>query len=182
MRDEHPDVWLGRRLGKGPRAEEGEEAAANSRRRGWRVYLLVLLPVAVFLLWNSVNINGWNDLLYVGGFVVLSCGGGALVEYTRVSGHHRYAFTSVVVAYVGAVIAALCLAVTQPPQLPLVEVESERGAAHDCSEVSSDELYVLVHQSEDYWFVYNQEGLLALPNQQAEVVRFLECPGYLDRG
>lgn len=39
-------------------------AVAAPGRRGWMVYLLLLLPVAVLLLWNSLTLRGWHDLMF----------------------------------------------------------------------------------------------------------------------
>ena len=40
----------------------------------WGPYLLVLLPVAVILAYNSVPLDGWEDAPYVAGFLVFSIG------------------------------------------------------------------------------------------------------------
>ena len=86
-----------------------------------------------------------------------------------------------VVAYAGAVLAALCLATTQTPQLPLVEIDADRNAPNECAEVPADDLFVLLDKTEEYWYVYNKEGLFGLPNDDAEAIRFQECQEYLDR-
>lgn len=70
-------------LGRRPR----EESAVAPGQRRWMVYLLVLLPVAVLMLWNSVTVHSWADLVYFIGFFVLSAGGGIMVGYIRWSRH-----------------------------------------------------------------------------------------------
>jgi hypothetical protein len=62
-------------LGRQP----GEESAVVPGRRGWMVFLLVLLPVAVLMLWTSVTVHIRADLVYLIGFFVLSVGGGTLI-------------------------------------------------------------------------------------------------------
>ena len=36
-------------------------------------------------------------------------------------------------------------------------------------------------QADSFLYLYNKEGLLSLPEGQAETVRFRECQGYLNR-
>ncbi len=56
-----------------------ESALTAPARRGWMIYLLLLLPVAVWMLWNSVTLRGWHDLMFFIRFLVLSAGGGIVV-------------------------------------------------------------------------------------------------------
>ncbi len=161
-------------------AEESDLAAAPGRR-GWKVYLILLLPVAVLLLWNSVTVRGWHDLMPFIRFLVLSAVGGIVVGYMRLRGHRGHFHTSVAVAYVACVLGALSLATTQTPQLPLVEIEVDRGALHECSEVPEDNLFVMLEEADEYWFVYNEEGLFGLRKEETGDIRFLECAECLDR-
>ena len=85
------------------------------------------------------------------------------------------------VAYVGSIFAALSLASTQTPQLPLVEIEADRDRAHDCSEVRVDKLFVMLDETDEYWYLYSNEGLFGLRKEDKGDIRFLECQGYLDR-
>lgn len=158
-----------------------QSAVAAPGRRGWMVYLLLLLPVAVLLLWNSVTLRGWHDLMLFIRFLVLSAGGGIVVGYMRLRRRSQHFFTSVAVAYVGSIFGALSLASTQTPQLPLVEVEVDRGALHECSEVPAANLFVMMDETDEYWYVYNKEGLFGLRKEDTGDIRFLECQGYLDR-
>ena len=83
---------------------------------------------------------------------------------------------------VGGVAAAACLAATQPPPLPLVEIRAERNAPVACSEVPTEDMFVMLDRSDSFLYVYNKkEGLLSLPDAEAETVRFRECQEYLDR-
>jgi hypothetical protein len=158
-----------------------QSAVAAPGRRGWIVYLLLLLPVAVLLLWNSVTLRGWHDLKLFIRFLVLSAGGGILVGYMRLRGRRQHLFTSVAVAYTGSILGALSLASTQTPQLPLVEIEVDRGALQECSEVPADNLFVMLDEADEYWYVYNKEGLFGLRKEDTGDIRFLACQGYLDR-
>jgi hypothetical protein len=147
----------------------------------WRLYVIVLLPSAVFLLWNTLTVNGWNEIKYVAGFLALSIGSGVAMGYAMTRGQRSHFFAGLMVAYAGSVLAALCIAAIQSPQLPLVEVDAKTNKAIPCSEVQPDKLFVLLAESEAYWYVYNEEGLLALPNQDAQIIRYRDCPGYLGR-
>jgi hypothetical protein len=96
-------------------------------------------------------------------------------------GRRRHFFTGVLVAYVGSIVGALSLATAQTPQLPLVEIEVDRGALHECSEVPADNLFVMLEETDEYWFVYNQEGLFGLRKEDTGDIRILECKVYLGR-
>ena len=76
----------------------GQSAVAAPGRRGWMVYLLLLLPVAVLLVWNSVTLRGWHDLMFFIRFLVLSAGGGIVVGFIRLRGRRRQFFTGLAVA------------------------------------------------------------------------------------
>ena len=87
----------------------------------WLLYLLVLLPAAVFLAYNSVFVDAWSDLQFLAGFLVVSIGGGVLIGRVKVRGQDQWFFPGLVAAYVAAVFAALCIAALNVPTLPLVE-------------------------------------------------------------
>jgi hypothetical protein len=160
----------------------GEEPPAPVPLSGWwRLYVIVLLPAAVFLLWNTLTVSGWNEIKYVAGFFALSTGSGVAIGYAMTQGHRSYFYAGLMVAYAGSVLAALCIAAIQSPQLPLVEVDAKANKAIPCSEVEPDKLFVLLAESEAYWYVYNEDGLLALPNQDAKMIRYRDCPGYVGR-
>ena len=159
----------------------GQSAVAAPGRRGWMVYLLLLVPVAVLLVWNSVALRGWHDLMFFIRFLVLSAGGGIVVGFMRLRGRRQHFYTGVAVAYIASIVGALSLASTQTPQLPLVEKEVDRGALHECSEVPADNLFVILEETDEYWYVYNKEGLFGLRKEDTGDIRLLECQDYLYR-
>jgi hypothetical protein len=42
-------------------------------------------------------------------------------------------------------------------------------------------MFVMLDRSDSFLYLYNNEGLLSLPEGEAETVRFRECQGYLNR-
>jgi len=48
-------------------------------------------------------------------------------------------------------------------------------------ESTADNLFVMLEETDEYWFVYNEEGLFGLRKEDTGDIRFLECEGYLDR-
>jgi hypothetical protein len=165
-------------LGRSP----GEASAVDPGRRRWMLYLLLLIPLAVVVLWSSVRVNNATELAYFIGFFVFSAGAGLVFGYVRwVSAVERF-YLTMLAAYVGGVAAAACLAATQTPPLPLVEIRAERNAPLACSEVPTEDMFVMLDRSDSFLYVYNKkEGLLSLPDAEAETVRFRECQEYLDR-
>jgi hypothetical protein len=105
-----------------------ESAVAAPGRRGW-------------MMWNSVSVRGWVDLVPFISFLVMSAGGGIAVGCIRLRDRRQPFFTSLLVAYVGSILAALSLDSTQAPQLPLVEIEADKVTGHDCSEVPVENLF-----------------------------------------
>ena len=82
----------------------------------------------------------------------------------------------------GGIAAAVCLAATQTPPLPLVEIEADRNVTLACSEVATKNMFVMLDRSDSFLYLYNnKEGLLSLPEGMADTVRFRECQGYLNR-
>ena len=82
----------------------------------------------------------------------------------------------------GGVAAAICLAATQTPPLPLVEIRAERNETLACEEVPTKDMFVMLDRGDSFLYLYNdEEGLLSLPEGEAETVRFRECQGYLNR-
>lgn len=164
-------------LGKQP----GEDSEVLPGRRGWTVYLLLLLPVAVVVLWNSVRVNSVTDLAYFVGFLAFSAGLGLVLGYVRWRSDRETFFNTAVAAYVGAIVAAVCLAASQTPPLPLVEIRADRTAPRACSEVPAEDMFVMLDRSDSYLYLYNNEGLISLPDTDAETMLFRECQGYLER-
>ena len=161
--------------------EPGEASAVQPGRRGWMVYLLLLLPVAVVVLWNSVRVNSGTDLAYFVGFFVFSAGAGLVIGYVRWRSDQEHWYVSLLGAYAGAVIAAACLATSQTPPLPLVEIHADRIAPRACSEVPAEDMFVMLDRSDSFLYLYNNEGLVSLPDDDARTLLFRECQGYLDR-
>jgi hypothetical protein len=50
-----------------------------------------------------------------------------------------------------------------------------------CSEVPTNNMFVMLDRSDSFLYLYNNKGLISLPEGEAETVRFRECQGYLDR-
>ncbi len=145
------------------------------------LYLLLLMPLAVVVLWNSVRVSNATELAYFIGFFVFSAAAGLVFGYVRwASSEERY-YLTVLAAYVGGIAAAICLAATQTPPLPLVEIRADRNAPLACSKVSTNNMFVMLDRSDSFLYLYNKEGLLSLPDAEADTVRFRECQGYLNR-
>ena len=75
----------------------------------------------------------------------------------------------------------VCLAATQTPPLPLVELRAEKHATLACKEVPAKDMFVMLDRGDSYLYLYNEHGLLSLPEGDAGTLRFRECQGYLDR-
>src|SRR3712207_2787531 len=75
------------RLRRGHRPEGMPEG--GGRRGQWAIYLLILVLVAVFFVWNGLIIDTWSDVIAFGGFLVLSVGVGVGVGYMRARGSER---------------------------------------------------------------------------------------------
>ncbi len=165
-------------LGRRP----AEVSAVLPGRRGWMLYLLLLMPLSVVGLWSSVRVNGATELAYFIGFFVFSAAAGLVFGYVRWASTAEHFYLTMVVAYLGGIAAAICLAATQTPPLPLVETRADRNVTLACKEVPTEEMFVMLDRGDSFLYLYNnKEGLLSLPEGDAETVRFRECQGYLDR-
>jgi hypothetical protein len=162
--------------------EPGEASAVLPGRRGWMRYLLLLMPLAVVGLWSSVRVNGATELAYFIGFFVFSAAAGLVFGYVRWASTAEHFYLTMVVTYLGGIAAAICLAATQTPPLPLVETRADRNVTLACKEVPTEDMFVMLDRGDSFLYLYNnKEGLLSLPEGDAETVRFRECQGYLDR-
>ncbi len=161
--------------------EPGEASELRRGARGWMLYLVLLIPIAVVVLWNSVRINSWIDLSLFVAFFAFSGGGGLVLGYVRWRSNQEDFLAAAAATYAAAVVAALCLATSQTPQLPIVEIEAERIESRACPEVPAEDIYVMLDRADEFLYVYNREGLLSLPDSEAETLRFRECQEYLDR-
>jgi hypothetical protein len=166
------------RLGREP-AEVSAVGRGGPRR--WMLYLLLLMPVAVVVLWLSIRVNNATEVALFVGFFVLSAGAGLVIGYVRWISAEESWVLSMLAAYVGGIAAAACLAATQTPPLPLVQIRADREAPLACSEVPTDDMFVMLDRYDTFLYVYSKEGLLTLPDIEAEITRFQECQGYLDR-
>jgi hypothetical protein len=66
-----------------------EEKPEGGGRVRWAIYLLILLPLAAFLIGYDVIINDWADVIALTSFFGLSAGVGVLVGYMRARGSRR---------------------------------------------------------------------------------------------
>jgi hypothetical protein len=66
---------------------------------------------------------------------VFSAGAGLVIGYVRWMSAESSYYLSVLAAYVGGVAAAVCLAASQSPPLPLVEIRADRNVTLACSKV-----------------------------------------------
>ncbi|MER7975329.1 hypothetical protein ABTX35_41075 [Streptomyces sp. NPDC096080] len=51
---------------------------------------------------------------------------------------------------------------------------AEREEPVPCQEIPVDNLFVMLDRSDSYLSLYNREGMLSLPEGEAELVRFRE--------
>jgi hypothetical protein len=66
-----------------------EEKPEGGGRVRWAIYLLILLPLAAFLIGYDVIINDWADVIALTSFFGLSAGVKVLVGYMRARGSRR---------------------------------------------------------------------------------------------
>ncbi len=163
--------------------EPGEvSAVGKGGRRRWMLYLILLMPLAVMGVWSSVRVSNVTELAYFIGFFVFSAAAGLVFGYVRWASSVERFYLTMGAAYLGGVAAAICLAATQTPPLPLVETRADRNVTLACKEVPTEEMFVMLDRGDSFLYLYNnKEGLLSLPEGDAETVRFRECQGYLDR-
>ena len=168
--------WQKRRKRSGRSSANASDKGEIRRTLRWSLYLLPLLPLAIFQIWG---ISGGNferpfDITFLLGFLVFSLGGGALAGYIREHrSHRRGSYSSLIVGYIGALLATLCLSALSDPALPQVEIDTaEVGAPLDCSGASDEQRFVMLSQSGPYWYVYNQGGLFAFTMDTAHHLRF----------
>ena len=172
-------------------SENSSDRRESRRVLRWSLYLLPLLPVAILSAVGEVNFDQPVDFIFLFGFILFSCGGGALAGYIREHRYHRGPFSGLVVAYIGAILAALCISAMSEPALPQIEIDTANvGAPLDCSAASDKQRFVLLSQSGPYLYVYNKEGLFAFTMDTTQHIRYrdtlnsrykdtliTECPG-----
>ena len=83
---------------------EPAQASAVSKGgpRRWMLYLLLLMPLAVVVLWNSVRVSNATEMAYFIGFFVFSSGAGLVIGYVRWMSAESSYYLSVLAVYVGA--------------------------------------------------------------------------------
>ena len=145
------------------------------------LYLLLLIPLAVVGIWTSVRVSNATEVAYFLGFFVFSAAAGLVIGYVRWMSAESSYYLSVLAVYVGGIAAVVCLAASQTPPLPLVEIRADRNAPLACSKVPTNNMFVMLDRSDSFLYLYNDKGLISLPEGEAETVRFRECQGYLDR-
>ena len=67
-------------LGREP-AEASDVGKGGQRR--WMLYLLLLMPLAVVVLWNSVGVHDATELVFFVGFFAFSAAAGMVFGYVR---------------------------------------------------------------------------------------------------
>ena len=167
--------WQKRRKRSGRSSIKASDRAEIRRVLRWSLYLLPLLPLAIFQIWSwsGGNLDRPFDIAFLLGFLAFSLGGGALAGYIREHSSFRGSYSSLIVGYVGALLATLCLSALSNPALPQVEIDTAQvGAPLDCSGASDSQRFVMLSQSGPYWYVYNQGGLFAFTMDTAHHLRF----------
>lgn len=167
--------WQKRRKRSSSFENSGDRGGEIRKVLRWSLYLLPLLPVAIFQIWgmSGGNLDRPLDIMFLVGFLLFSLGGGALAGYIREHSYFGGSYSSLIVGYVGALLAALCLSALSDPALPQVQIDTaEVGAPLDCSEASDEQRFVMLSQSGPYWYVYNQGGLFAFTMDTAHHIRF----------
>jgi hypothetical protein len=77
-------------------------AVGKGGPRRWMLYLLLLMPLAVVGVWNSVRVSNATELAYFIGFFVFSAGAGLVIGYVRWMSAESSYYLSVLAVYVGA--------------------------------------------------------------------------------
>jgi hypothetical protein len=155
-------------------SENSSDRRESRRVLRWSLYLLPLLPLAILQSTSDVNFDRPGHIIVLFGFIVFACGGGALAGYIRDHRYSRGSYSGLIVAYIGALLATLCLSALSDPALPQVEIETaqEVGAPLDCSQASDRQRFVMLAQSGPYLYVYNKGGLFAFTMDTSHHIRY----------
>jgi hypothetical protein len=155
--------------GKGQQEEEGYAAYFLSRwehlkrweQLFWYLSVLILLPLVVLWLWSEFPVDTWYDLPFMGGYFIFSALGGIVLGYIRFWGHDRLWHHGLVIAFVGSILAGLCLSALELPlDLPYVEVGASQSWPGD---LPSSSEYRLLNSDPQNLYVYNREsGIIAI--------------------
>jgi hypothetical protein len=163
------------------RSPSGVSEVGKAGARRWTLLLLLLIPLAVVVTWTTVRVSNAAELAFFIGFFGFSAAAGLAIGYVRWRSDVENFYWTMLAVYAGGIAAAVCLAATQTPQLPLVEIMAEREEPAPCQDVPVDHFFVMLDRSDSYLSLYNREGMLSLPESEADIVRFRECQEYLDR-
>ena len=143
----------------------------------WLLYLLILLPAAAFLAYNSIYVNAWYDILFLASFLVFSTRGGVLIGHVKVRGHDQWFFPGLAAAYVAAAFAAVCIAALNAPTLPLVEANAESDTLPHCSELPKERTVAKVSAAPNLVYLYNESGFFALSVFDVQPLQYhKDCP------
>ena len=167
--------WQKRRKRSGRSSETSSDRREGRRALRWSLYLLPLLPLALFQIWDMSggNFDRPFDQIFLFGFLLFSFGGGTLAGYLSDNSYYRGSYSSLVVTYIGGLLAALCLSALSDPALPQVQIDTAQvGAPLDCSEASDEQRFVLLSLTGPYWYVYNEGGLFAFTMDNSHHIRY----------
>ena len=117
------------------------------------------------------------------GFLVFSIGGGVLIGYTRHRNLEGFFLTGLAVAYAGSILAALCIAPLDVPDLPLMHIDARVGDAEGSCAGPPDKTFVKLAESATHWDAYNESGLYSIPYEELKYVRYYQddCPALRDQ-
>jgi hypothetical protein len=124
-----------------------------------------------------VHVNDRYNVLCLAGLLAFSAGGGILVETIKDRVREEWFRPALEAAFIGAVFAALSIATTDTPNLPVVEINASKGAKAgvipDCSNLPKDRTFVKVAQSSNVLCIYNDSGLFAVYIAEIQPIRYL---------
>jgi hypothetical protein len=119
-------LWRPEKAGEERREVSKPDRFSRSSRHLWSVLLLLLLPLAAatILIWGDMPIDARpdNDGAHVAGFALFALVGGGIINLVRSRSRDDWFVLGMATAYAAAILAAMCLAVTQTPALSLVRV------------------------------------------------------------
>ena len=69
--------------------------------RRWMLYLLLLMPLAVWGIWTSVGVSNATELAYFVGFFLFSAAAGLVFGYVRWASTAERFYLTMVAAYLG---------------------------------------------------------------------------------
>jgi hypothetical protein len=100
-------------LGREP-AKASDVGKGGPRR--WMLYLLLLMPLSVVVLWKSVRVSDATELVFFVGFFAFSAAAGMVFGWVRWASTAERFYLTMAAAYLGGVAAAVCLAQRRRPR------------------------------------------------------------------